>query len=462
MRRTSASRSLAALLLVHLAGCGVPTRAQDNEALAQLLPAAAGMGGVEPPSAVESLLSSPFTIEAAVRFAYRNSPRVKATLARLGISRNEWAAAISLPAPHLSAAFGDTAAGGSFALALPLAPLLEREDAVGIARASHLAARARAANAILEVGLQVRLAALEVVATREALHLAEERLAIATAEREAADALFDAGNLPPYERLLHRREAETAALELADATLAVQQSRRRLELLLPLPPVDEDWTIIAPSASPDLDARVPEVLEAGAEAASLGLAAQRATLRALAHRIGRAERARWLPGLALELSREGDATDGAVGAELSVTLPVTGESSAVVASEQAAFEAALADFEVMRAATRSAVNDSWYELRTAVEMERIHTERLLPLQESLLREDTLRYNAMEEGLFGLLEQRRQLAAEATDALHARVRRWRAEATLAFLREGGTPRAVAAGDLDAGPTSNDAPLSKETP
>lgn len=432
-------RRLAGLALVAtLTSCAAPSAVSDRLRIEELLPGGSALLTYEGSGAELPFPDGPMTVETAQRIALAQNPRARAALAALGITRGQWVAAEAVPNPELHGGYLGGVDGSTLhaSLSIPLAPLVERAERRAIARSEHQAALAQTAGQLLDLLLQVRLAALAVIADDADQARVAERQAIAEAEREAAEVIFEAGNIPEYSRLVHRLNAERAKVDVVEAQLTRLHRRTRLELLMGVALDRYAWSLVAP-AEPAVESREPPVaLEQAVLGASVELAARRAALEAAAHRIGLKETARWLPGLTLSIEAENHDGNTEWGPQLGVELPLFDQKSGHLQSERAAFEAALQDYRARQNEVRAALAESWAQLWAADEILRHYTSTLLPLQQQLMEQDVLRYNAMEEGVFGLLEQRRRLADEQREALRAQYRRWQAQARLSHLLDGG--------------------------
>ena len=438
MRSPNLTRLGGLALVATLTSCGAPSAASDRLRIEALLPDGGALLADEDSGAASPFPDGPMTVETAQRIALARNPGARAALAALGIARGQWEAANAFPNPELHGGYPAGIDGSTLhaSLSIPLAPLVERAERRAIARSEHRAALAQTAGQLLDLLLQVRLAALAVIADDADQAQVAERQAIAEAEREAAEVIFEAGNITEYSRLMHRWNAERGKVELVEAQLTRLHRRNRLELLMGVPLDRYAWSLVAPE-EPAVESREPPVaLEQAVLAASVELAERRAGLEAAAHRIGLGETARWLPGLTLSVEAESHDGKTEWGPQLGVELPLFDQKSGHLQSERAAFDAALEDYRARQNEVRAALRESWAELRAADEILQHYNATLLPLQQQLMEQDVLRYNAMDEGVFGLLEQRRRLADEQRQALRAQHRRWQAQARLSHLLDGG--------------------------
>jgi len=438
MRSPDFTRLAGLALVATLTSCAAPSVESDRLRIEELLPGGTALLADDGSEDESPFPDGAMTVETAQRIALARNPRARAALAALGIARGQWEAANAFPNPGLHGGYPEGIDGATLhaSLSIPLAPLVERGERRAIARSEHRAALAQTAGQLLDLLLQVRLAALAVIADDADQAQVAERQAIAEAEREAAEVIFEAGNITEYSRLMHRWNAERGKVELVEAQLTRLHRRNRLELLMGVPLDRHAWSLVAP-AEPAIESREPPAaLEQAVLVASVELAERRAALEAAAHRIGLGETARWLPGLTLSIEAESHDGDTMWGPQLGVELPLFDQKSGHLQSERAAFDAALEDYRARQNEVRAALRESWAELRAADEILQHYNATLLPLQQQLMEQDVLRYNAMDEGVFGLLEQRRRLADEQRQALRAQHRRWQAQARLSHLLDGG--------------------------
>jgi len=389
---------------------------------------------------VQRLAAGPLSLESAVRIALLNNRELRAELLGLGVARGQLVQASVLPNLDFEAQVlfsKDPSAERQWALGagFDLTQLILRGSRRGAAEAELSTARLQAAGAALDLAYQVRLAYYDAQAAAQELTLLRGVQQASAASAEAAQALHDAGNLTDLDLSNEQSAAQGAELELELAEAEALELRERLNVLLGLFGRDTGWTIESQLPEPTANLGDLERLESRAIAASLELAATRSTLDAAARRVGIASTAGWLPQLHLDARAEHDGQYWAVGPALSGSLPLFDRQQGKVLALQAELDQLRARYTAaavtIRAATRAARGAALASEKRA----RRYREQLLPLRERVLSQTLLEYNAMQVGVFQLLEARRQ-QIEAQRAYVRSLRDyWRARATLEQLLAG---------------------------
>ncbi len=142
-----------------------------------------------------------------------------------------------------------------------------------LGRALGDAARARAEGDRAALAALVGMAYLDLVLAEERGRLADRVADLARAARQAADALYEAGELAPADLAVARADAGRRAAEAAQARQAVTTARLVLEVVLGRSPVGEVGSVGWPTlAEPeDIDpATLPVMRAADAESRAAG------------------------------------------------------------------------------------------------------------------------------------------------------------------------------------------------
>ncbi|WP_437656785.1 TolC family protein [Sorangium sp. So ce1182] len=424
--RTDRWRALllaAGLSLSAAAGCAAPSAASDLGRIRELsrldLPSSTALEEVEPTTSSDArpLLSRPLTAEAAVRVALLNNRELRATLREVGVARGNLVQAGVLPNPEFEVEVTPRQGtlehtrvelGVEFDLTSAiLAPLGERA-----ARADHEAARYRAAGAVVELGYSVRAAFHAAQAAQQRLAIANRALDAFAAARDASRALFEAGNVPELDVATQEAGYEAARLTVAAIELELLERREQLQRLLGLSGAETAWRI------DDEIPRAPEKLatppraEARALSASLELAELRSRLEAAAGRAGFARTAGWLPDLSVGVRGEREDEAWQVGAGLRVTVPLFDRKQGATMAYTSEFDSLLERYHGRAIDVRSAVRAAQNRLTSAHARALHHQRVLVPARTRVVEQTLLQYNAMQVGVFELLQARReQLDAE---------------------------------------------------
>jgi outer membrane protein, heavy metal efflux system len=441
-------RGLAALLCTALlSACAAPSRATDLQRVRQLS-SATELGlqrSVDPSPAAEvrELLAIPLDGDRAVQVALLNNRGLRAMLREVGVARGRLLQAGLLPNPVFEVEAlpeRQTAVELRVEYAVTRAALLPLRSQV--ARSELEAARLRAASTVLETGFAVRAALFSVQAAQQRLAIGEETLQAFAASRDAARALVAAGNVPALDLASHKAAFERARVEVAELELEVAARREALSRLLGLHGEDTDWTTAGalppvperPSLDPDMEARAVEQ--------SLELRELESRLDALGQRT-RLTRVR---GLVPDVSVDVHALYGApgfapaddpwlFGAGVRFTLPVLDREQGRLVEEEAQFDSLLERYYGLAVFVRSAARDMSNHIRSAHGRAWHYQETVLPSLGEVTRQTLLQYNAMQVGVFQLLEARRAELEAQLRYVETLREYWSAAAASEVLRAG---------------------------
>jgi outer membrane protein, heavy metal efflux system len=392
---------------------------------------------------VGALAARPLTVDNAVRIALLNNRALRAQLLELGIARGQLVQASVLPNPDIEAEVRfseDTAQGPQWDLGVgvPLAQLLLVPARTGAAEATLDAARADAANAVVALATRTRIAVYDVQAHNQRLDAARNVLAALTASYDTARALHDVGNLTDLALLNEQSAYEGARAAVADSEANVVDAREHLNVLLGFFGTDTAWTLPStlPDAPPDVDALgALDGLEGRAIDASIDLASKRASIVAAARRLGVTNTAGLIPDVLLGVHAEFDGTSWEAGPSLTGSLPVFDRQQGNSIAAQAELDGLRARAVDDAVAIRAAVRATRARLVSAHARSRQLHDAVLPLRERLVRETVLQYNAMQVGVFEVLQARREQIEAGHLYANVLMEFWTARATLDQLLAG---------------------------
>jgi outer membrane protein TolC len=461
--------ALAGLAALALAGCATPYHREDFTRVGELarlpLPEKAGRPLPEAQRQQEEdvapLLARPLTAEGVVRVALLNNRALRAALRDVGVARGELIQAGLLPNPEVEFDVRGTThpedplqqdyfVGFDLTHAV-LAPLRAH-----VASANVEAARYRAAQAAVQLAFDARAAFY-------ALQAAEARLATSTraldafaAGREAAQALFEAGNTPEVALAAQEAAYEGARAATAEQELAVLEARERLNRLMGLHGGQTEWKAEGRLPAPPADApAVPADLETRALQASLELGEMRARLEGLGRRTSLERTQGWLPDVTVDAHAEQDEDHWEVGGGASLTVPLFDRRQGATAAAEAQFDALAERYEAAAVEVRSAAREVRNRLRLAEARARQYEKVIVPARQRVLQQTQLQFNAMQVGVFQLLSTLRELRDTELAQAAALQDYWTARAALEALLQGqrvgvgpsqttGAPAAGAAG------------------
>jgi outer membrane protein TolC len=374
---------------------------------------------VEPSTAddVRRLLSAPLDVDAAVRVAVLNNRELRARLREVGVARGRLIQAGLLPNPRAEAELlpeRNTQVELRLEYDLTqavLAPMRGRA-----AEPELEAERYRAAAAVVALGYRVRVAFHRARAALQRLALGHQLLDAAAAAHEAAQALFNAGNLQELSLATSDVAYQKARVLVAQLELDVATERERLARLLGTHAGDPAWQIETTLATVEEAPALPEGLETRALAASLELIETRHRLEGLARQSGVTRAAGWLPDIAVDVHMlEGDPGDEPPGVEdegprfgagVSLTIPLFDRQQGNLVALEARFDALLERYYGAAVDVRSAAREAQSRVRSFHARARQYQSVIVPAQKRVTEQTLLQYNAMQIGVFELLTARR--------------------------------------------------------
>jgi cobalt-zinc-cadmium efflux system outer membrane protein len=337
--------------------------------------------------------------------------------------------------------------------------------APGRARAFRSVAEAerhRAAEAGVRLTYDVTAAYYAAVAAEARLGVAQRALDALAAARDVAEARVASGNGPALEAAAHTAAYERTRGEVAALELARETARERLNALLGLAGAETGWTLSGGLPPVPVPVEPAEGAEKQALAASHALAAARSRLDALARQGALARAEKGVPDVSVALlgAWEGapsfrEEGEWRAGVGLHTALPVFDGGRAEGRAWDARFDAEAARARGLVAETTSAVRSARARLVTAHARAVHERDVVLPAHRRLTRETLLHYNAMQLGVYELLQAR---AGElATELAHIETLRelWTANAAWdallagARVEGGGDNQTIELGGASAG-------------
>ena len=466
---TSTEHAPFALLTLLLASACAPSLASNLATVRSLAPVshlpALREGRVEASSAtdVRSLLEQPLDADAAVRIALLNNRELRAQLREVGIASSALLTAGLVANPifefellperdsryELRVEYEITS--------LIMAPL-ERQAA----RYELEAARYTAASAVVQLGYEVRTRFYALQATDQRLTLAQQSLDALAAERDTAQALLNAGNITPLDASSRIAAFERARVDVATMELDLAERREEVQRLLGLHGDETSWRIESRLGAVPEELTVAEDIERRALSANLELRAAQKQLDGLAKQSGIVRTRAWLPEIAADVHvlrvREEEAGRGEEwrwGGGASVEVPLFNRGQGRLRGIGARFDAALERFQGLAVDLRSGAREARNRLVSAHGRARQYQNVILPAQRTVMEQTLLQYNAMQLGIFQLLEARRELLDVELAYADTLREYWSAIAEIEALSQGRMVRRAEAETAAAAPETSDA-------
>ncbi|HWP58464.1 MAG TPA: TolC family protein [Candidatus Acidoferrales bacterium] len=392
---------------------------------------------------IASLLKTKLTAEEAIQIALLNNRELQAAYSELGVAQADLVQAGLLNNPIFDAAIKFPTSG-------PRKPDLELSAAMNFLDVFYLPLRKRVAAArfeeaktritgqVLDFAARVRRAFYLHQANEQMLELRQTIVESLGASFEVARRLHEAGNITDLELARQRAELEAGKLALRSAEVSVRESREELNTLMGLWGKETEW---------ESDRRLPEIpeepmstrdLERLAVGRSLDLLSARQRVSAAGEALGLSRRSALVPEM--HAGPLGEREEGAweAGLTLEFPIPIFDQGQARVSRAAAELRRAQQEYYALAVRVRSAARAARDRLEGARDRALYYRDILLPLQERIVNESQLRYNAMQIGPIELLRARDQQIETAAQYVAALRDYWLARGDIAQILSGRLP------------------------
>ena len=404
---------------------------------------------------VRTMLQQPLDADAAVRIALLNNRELRAQLRELGIASSQLLTAGLVANPtfefellperdskyELRVEYDITS--------LIMAPLQRRA-----AQYDLEAARFGAASAVVQLGYEVRTRFYALQAATQRLAYAQQSLDALAATSDAAKALMEAGNIPQLDGASRVAAYERARVSVATIELEVAERREEVQRLLGLHGEETEWQVKAALEPAPEQLTVADDIERRALEANLDLRASQKRLAGLAKQSGIVRTRAWLPEVAADVhalrtkDEGGGGDDWRWGGGVSVQVPLFDRGQGRLRGVEAQFDAAMERYQGLAIALRSAAREARNRLVSAHARAKQYQVVILPAQRTVMEQTLLQYNAMQVGIFQLLEARGELLDVDLAYVDTLREYWSAIAEIEALSQGRMVRAAKAGNQSA--------------
>ena len=390
-----------------------------------------------------SLLQRPLTADDAVQIALLNNRTLQAMYSDLGVAQADLVQAGLLRNPvldaavqfHLGAVGPDLQLGLVFGLLDALyVPLRKR-----VAAAMFEETKLGVTGAVLDFVLEVRHAFYSHQANEQLLELRKGVVDALEASFDASRRLHEAGNITDLDLARDRAAMVRSKLELRTAEVAVRQSRERLNTRMGLSGADTAWT--SAHRLPDVppDALALDDVERRAVARSVDLGHARQRIAATGQRLGYDRATALIPSMELGAGAEKESDEPwGIGPSVSVPIPIFDQGQARVARTSAELRRAQHEYYGLAVRIRATARALVDRVRGAGDRALYFRDIVLPLQERIVSEAQLQYNAMQIGIFQLLRDRQQQIESGVEYVDMLREYWTARADLLHLLSGRLP------------------------
>jgi cobalt-zinc-cadmium efflux system outer membrane protein len=370
---------------------------------------------------VAVLLQTNLTAQSAVTIALLNNKSLQAEFEEIGISQADLAQASRLHNLEFAGSWRlpdrpPSYVDAEYSVSADFLDLLTLPARKKIAARNLEQTKLEVADKVLQLAADAQTAFYTLQAQMELTNRLALIVAINDAAADFAHQQYDAGNIPKLSLTEQEASAAESRLDWMHAQVETEMKCERLNRLLGLSGEQINWTIA--DELPLLPANELSLtnLEALAVNQRLDMAAKRVQMESIAAALRLKKHTRFIPGAAIGLDAERmpDGQDVTViGPTLDLEIPIFDQGQAAVAKLSAEFRQASDNYAALEVNVRSEVRQAMSALLAAREETEFSQKSLLPLNQQLLGEALLHYNAMEESPYELLlsKEREQTAEE---------------------------------------------------
>ena len=306
-----------------------------------------------------------------------------------------------------------------------------------VAAARFEEAKLRVTGAVLDLAAQVRRAFHEHQANEQMLELRQTIVQALTASWEVSRRLHEAGNITDLDQARDRAAAEVSRLALRSAEIVVRQSREHLNDLMGTWGEQTGWEI--DGRLPDIPAEPVPVngLERVALSRSIDLSQARQRIITAGQQLGYDRATALIPETELGVGAERE-EGWKVGPVLSVPIPLFDQGQARVGRAVAELRRSQQEYYALAVRVRATARAVRDRMVGAEDRALYYRDILLPLQERIVNEAQLQYNAMQIGIFHLLRDRERQIETGVGYVEALREYWLARADLLHISSGRLP------------------------
>jgi cobalt-zinc-cadmium efflux system outer membrane protein len=393
---------------------------------------------------LRALLAQPLTWDRAVQIALLNNRDLQALYADVGIAHADLVQAGLLKNPTLGGSVTFVEAGGPTNLALTLAINIidsfyrRLRERVAVHQLEET--KLRVVGRILDVAGETMFAFIEYQAQLQLVEVLEGVVRAQRASVDAAKALREAGNIMELDLETQRTLLAQVSLDLAAAQAAAAAARESLNVFMGLYGNDTQWH--ANKRLPPLPAREPPLADAERRAiqASLDLAKAEQGLLKLAHQYNLVDKRAIIPSLTLGVEADRSDRVWEVGPSYSIELPLFDRGDAKRAKATLEIEQARDKYTALAVRIRSEARLARVQILTTRKAAYYIQTVVVPQNAKVVQLTQASYNAMQVGIFQLLNAKRQEIVSGQLYVNSLANYWRARARHGLIMSGRLPPA----------------------
>ena len=367
---------------------------------------------------IKELLDEPLNADTAVQIALLHNRRLQATYEEIGIAQAAIveAGTVSNPTFHGGAVLGlptdpMTAhpAHDHYVLEIEMdfLSMLHASIRKSAAASEFEGAKLRVTAAVMDLAGQTRMTFYRVQAEKQTLEMFRQIVLATEAGYEFTRKIHDAGNIPDLDLLLARALYERSKLALTVAEDTLAESREELNRLMGLWGEETAWII--ESRLPEIPSE-PQALDNVEKVAlenSIDLAMARAGIVSIGKQLGVVNAMALVPHLDIGGEFEREAGAWKAGPLLGVEIPIFDRKQGQRAAVAAELRRRQKEYYALAIEIRSVVRAAQRRLSTTRQTALFYQNEMLPLQEKILEQIQLQYNAMQIGTPRLLLAKQQ-------------------------------------------------------
>ena len=405
-------------------------------------------------TAIGEMLKQELDDDQVVQIALLNNPRIQAIYERLGVAQAQLVQAGLLKNPvfDMSLRFVE---GSSNDYILEMGVAKDFLDILLISRRKNLAeyqlemAKAEVTGAVIDLAAQARIAFYSYLGALQTYELNKELTKIAELYFDAATRLYDAGNITDLALARKRSIYEQTKLDLALSESRMLEYREILNTRMGLWGQQTGWKTIPTLPEAPEERMVLDELEQRAIDNSLDLIVARQQLTSAAVRAGIDTAELIFPDTVIGTEAErGQNGTWSAGPAFSVGVPIFDVGQARTAESHAHLQRLWKRYSGLAIDIRSAVRRQKHRFVNTRHQTDYYKQVIVPLSEQITFETQLQYNAMQLGIFDLLEAKKREVESRKNYIDALTQYWIARTELELLLNGHfvnqSPGSVSAG------------------
>lgn len=392
---------------------------------------------------IEHLLSQPLTAEIAVQIALLNNRDLQAVYADLGIAQANLVQAGLWKNPIIDGAVTFPTAGSgptdyTFNIALQVIDILYIPLRKRVAASELEEAKLKVTAKVMGVAGETYLAFIDYLGQKQLASVFAQAVQSAKASVETAKALRQAGNITAYDYENEVSQQIEVSVKLTRAQTAAAQARERANRLMGLAGQQTQWRS-ADRLPPVPGRELPTGdVEAKVIQSSIDLAGARQEIITLGQKYRVVKATSLVPDLGAggEIAREESEMEA--GPSFEVQLPLFDWGRAKKASARMEILKAQDQFTALAVRTRSVARAQRAKLLSARQIALYYGNTVVPQTQRLLDAAERQYNAMQIGVFELLQAKQQQIRAGEEYVRALTTYWRERWRFAQLLKGKLP------------------------